>query len=199
MSGSFEKNSFGWQLHLLQQRVGEWLERLFAPVDRTRLPNWSLPEWLTRLLFWVLAGIMLGWLSWQLYQLARPYFAAMTIAQAGQPDRRSLADAPVTVAAWLQRSRTFAQQGNYREACRALYMAALQRLNDTEPIPHEPSRTDGEYLQIVQTLSRSAPYQVLIRTHEQLCFDTTDISVDEFDRCQQAYREIEQERMKDEG
>jgi Domain of unknown function (DUF4129) len=190
MSGSFEKNSPEWQLHLLQQRLGEWLERLFGATDRARLPNWSLPEWIMRLLFWVIAGLLIGWLSWQVYQLARPYFRAMTITQTGQSDRRS-AGSPLTVAAWLQRSRTFAQQGNYREACRALYMAALQRLNDAEPIPHEPSRTDGEYLQIVQALPRSAPYQVLIRTHEQLCFDNADISVDAFDRCQQAYREIE--------
>ena len=190
VAGSFEKNSLEWQLHLWQQRMGEWLERLFAPVDRARLPNWSLPEWLTRLLFWVLAALLLSWLVWQGYQLVRPYVTTMALAKVGQSDRRS-STSPVTATAWLQRSRTFAQQGNYREACRALYMAALQRLNDTEPIPHEPSRTDGEYLQIVQTLPRSAPYQVLIRTHEQLCFDNADISVDEFDRCQQAYREIE--------
>ncbi|PSB30681.1 DUF4129 domain-containing protein [Stenomitos frigidus] len=194
MAGSFEKNSPEWQLQLLQQRIGEGLERLFAPVDSARLPNWSLPEWLLRLLFWVIAGLLLGWLGWQIYQLARPYFNAMSIAQAGETDRKASTNPPLTVAAWLQRSRTFAQQGNYREACRALYLAALQRLNDTEPIPHEPSRTDGEYLQIVQTLPRSAPYQVLIRTHEQLCFDNTVISVAEFDRCQRAYRDIEEER-----
>ena len=191
MTGSFEKDSLEWQLHLLQQRVSEWLERLVAPVDRAHLPNWVLSEWLMRRLFWVIAVLLVGWLSWQVYQLARPYLATLTLANVGQPDRRSPINAPPTATVWLQRSRTFAQQGNYREACRALYMAALQRLNDTEPIPHERSRTDGEYLQIVQTLPRSAPYQVLIRTHEQLCFDNADISAAEFDRCQQAYREIE--------
>jgi hypothetical protein len=190
VAGSFEKSSIGWQLHLQQQRFSEWLERLFAPIDRTRSPNWLLPEWLLRLLFWVIAGILVGWLSWQVYKLARPYFQT-PIAQVGQSDRRSPHSSTSTVAAWLQRSRAFAKQGNYREACRTLYMAALQRLNDVEPIPHETSRTDGEYLQIVQTLPRSAPYQVLIRTHEQLCFDNADLSVDDFDRCQQAYQEIE--------
>ncbi|NJO42070.1 MAG: hypothetical protein HC865_15930, partial [Cyanobacteria bacterium RU_5_0] len=31
--------------------------------------------------------------------------------------------------------RTAHQQRDYREACRALYMAALQRLNDAHSIP----------------------------------------------------------------
>jgi hypothetical protein len=197
VAGSFEKNSIAWQLQLMQQRLGEWLERLFAPVSGQSLPNWSLPDWLLQLLFWVIVGGLISWLGWQLYQLARPYFAALKIAQQGQSDRQSSVDRPVTAAAWLQRSRIFAQQGNYREACRALYMAALQRLNDTEPIPHEPSRTDGEYLRLTQTLPRPASYQVLIRTHEQLCFNNTDISVDEFDRCQQAYHEIEREERRE--
>jgi hypothetical protein len=191
VAGSFEKTSVEWQLHLLQQRLSEWLERLFAPNDRAGLPNWSLPDWLLRLLFWIVIGGLVSWAIWQIYQLARPYLTALTIAQQGQSDRQTQVDRPFTVAAWLQRSRTFAQQGNYREACRALYRAALQHLNDTEPVPHELSRTDGEYLRIVQTLPLSAPYQRLIRTHEQLCFSNADISAAEFDRCQQAYRAIE--------
>lgn len=193
MAGSFEKTSLEWQLQLMQQRLSEWLERLFAPIDSQSLPNWSLPDWWLRLLFWTMVGSFMTWVSWQLYQLARPYVAALAIAQQGQSDRQSPVDRSLTAAAWLQRSRTFAQQGNYREACRALYMAALQRLNDTEPIPHEPSRTDGEYLRLTQTLSRPAPYQVLLRTHEQLCFNNANVSVDEFDRCQQAYQDIERE------
>jgi hypothetical protein len=191
MAGSFEKTSLGWQLRLMQQRVGEWLERLFAPIDRARLPNEILPEWLLRLLFWVMAGAMLGWLGWQLYTFLRPYLGALVPSQQGQAVKTDRTDRPLTVAEWLRRSRNFAQQGDYREACRALYLAALQRLNDTEPVPHEASRTDGEYLQMIQTLPRSAPYQVLIRTHEQLCFDNAEISANEFDRCQRAYQEIE--------
>lgn len=190
MAGSFEKTSIEWQLQLLQQRLSEWLERLFAPIGNQSLPNWVLPDWLLRLLFWVVIGGLASWVSWQLYQLVRPYFA-VKIAQPKASDRQIEVDRPLTRAEWLQRSRTFAQQGDYREACRALYMAALQRLNDAEPIPHESSRTDGEYLRLIQTLPRPAPYQVLIRAHEQLCFNNADLSAIEFDRCQQAYQDIE--------
>jgi hypothetical protein len=191
VAGSFEKTSIGWQLDLLQQRLSEWLERLFAPIAPRSLPDWSLPEWLLRLLLWIIIGSLISWAIWQVYQFARPYLTALTIAQQGQTDRQTQVAQSITSAEWLHRSRTFAQQGNYREACRALYMAALQRLNDTEPIPYEPSRTDGEYLRLVQTLPRPAPYRVLLLTHEQLCFSNTGISADAFDRCQQAYREIE--------
>lgn len=191
MAGSFEKNSLEWQLHLLQQRLSEWLERLFASIAPRQLPTWSLPDWLLRLLFWIIIGSLISWVSWQLYQLVRPYFATLAIAQKGPSNPHAQVDRPLTVAAWLQRSRTFAQQGDYREACRALYMAALQRLNDKEPIPYEPSRTDGEYLRLVQTMPRSAPYGVLLHMHEQLCFSNADITADAFDRCQQAYQDIE--------
>ncbi|XGW00108.1 MAG: DUF4129 domain-containing protein [Leptolyngbya sp. BL-A-14] len=191
MAGSFEKNSFGWQFHLLQQRLSEWLEQLFAPIGRRVLPHWSLPDWLLRLLFWIILGSLISWVVWQLYQLVRPYFATLAIAQKGQANPQAQVERPLTVTAWLQRSRTFAQQGDYREACRALYMAALQRLNDKEPIPYEPSRTDGEYLRLVETIPRSAPYRVLLRTHEQLCFSNAEITADAFDRCQQAYQDIE--------
>jgi len=191
VTGSFQKSSVEWQLRLVQQRLGEWLERLFAAGDRAHRPNWALPEWLLRLLFWLIAGALIVWLSWQLYTLLRPYFDAAIRTQSRPSDNQSQIERPVTVATWLQRSRTFAQRGDYREACRALYMAALQRLNDSDPIPYEPSRTDGEYLQIVQTLPRPTPYQVLIRTHEQICFTEAEVSAAEFDRCQQAYQDIE--------
>jgi hypothetical protein len=88
------------------------------------------------------------------------------------------------------------RQGNYREACRSLYMALLQKLDEAQVIPQQASRTDGEYLQQIETLyvrsrlSDVAPYRTLILTHEQLCFGNTEISDAEFRDCQQAYQEI---------
>ncbi len=70
-------------------------------------------------------------------------------------------------------------------------MAALQRLSDSNLIRQEPSRTDGEYLQLVQEFASSHPYQLLIQTHERLWFSQDAASAEEVDRCWQAYREIE--------
>jgi Domain of unknown function (DUF4129) len=193
-AGSFEKDSFDWQLRQLQQQFMEWLERLLAtqsgaPTDS----GFQLPDWLLRGLFWLLVIGTASFLGWQLYRLVHPYLAEK-FSQLGrrprqsqpQPERRSLAD-------WLERSRTAQQQGNYREACRALYMAALQQLSDRRLIDLEASRTDGEYLRLLPTLDRPQPYQVLIQTHERLCFSQANISVEQFDRCSEAFQQISQE------
>ena len=190
-AGSFEKNSFDWQLRQLQQQFMEWLERLFATQSgAANDPGFQLPDWVLRGLFWLIVIGIASFLGWQLYRLLRPYLADRFL-QLGrqqrdsqpQPEQLSLAD-------WLARSRTAQQQGNYREACRALYMAALQQLSDRRLIDQEASRTDGEYLRLLPLIDRAQPYQVLIQTHERLCFSQADISVEQFDRCWQAFQQL---------
>jgi Domain of unknown function (DUF4129) len=190
-TGSFEKNSFDWQLHQLQQQGMEWLERL--------LSNWSgtpgqsepqLPDWLLRGLFWLMVIGAASFVGWQLYRLLRPYLA-VRLSRLGRQPRQPLPQPELrSLPEWLERSRTAQQQGNYREACRALYMAALQQLSDRSLIDQQASRTDGEYLRLLPTIERSQPYQVLIQTHERLCFSESDISVEQFDRCWQAFQQL---------
>lgn len=184
--------------------MGEWLERFFSSSNSTlpAVPDWQVPDWFQKFLFW---GIVLGlilWASCQLYGLLQPYFSRYWHLNALSPTRPADRATELTISHWLERSRHAQQQGNYREACRALYMAALQHLNDQALIYQEPSRTDGEYLSLVQTLAASHPYQTLIHIHEQLCFSQVEISVEVFDRCWQAYREIEgqkRERKEEKG
>jgi hypothetical protein len=194
MAGSFEKNSISWQIQLWQQRLSEWWERLFNPARQARLPNWSMPEALVQVLFWAIVAAFVAWAGWQLYRLLRPYLYPWLPSQP-QPVLAAddtPAQSALTVAEWLQRSRTFAQQQNYREACRCLYLAVLRRLDDRQLIPATASRTDGEYLQLVRSFPNPQPYQVVIRTHERLCFSDTEISSAMFEQCQQAYQAIEQ-------
>ncbi|MBD1998085.1 DUF4129 domain-containing protein [Leptolyngbya sp. FACHB-541] len=192
-AGEFQKNSLGWQLQQVQQRVEEFIERLLFGNDPNRKPafDWSLPDWLLEGLFWMLVIALVGWAGWQLYKLLNPYlFPAGRLRRSPAPSTNSQPQA-LTISEWLGRSRTAQQQGDYREACRCLYMAMLQNLNDKELIPQQLSRTDGEYLHLVQTLNPPQPYQTLIRTHEQFCFSDAAISSDTFERCWQAYQEIQ--------
>ena len=198
-TGSFEKTSFGWQLSQLQQRVGEWWElqtSRFAP----NLPDVSVPSWLdsrvvwiiAKAAFWVILALLLSWAALQIMRLLSPYFYTLT-NQLSQPADRATktSDSELSVAGWLQRSQKFQQQGNYREACLCLYMGMLQRLNDTGLVPHQSSRTDGEYLQLIQQLPKPTPYQTLLVNHQELCFSNTEASRSVFDQCQEAYREID--------
>lgn len=191
MAGTFEQNSLNWQVQQGTQRFTEWIEELLvsnAANNGNEVPQ--VPEWLLKGLFWFMVLGAIGWAGWQLYQLLRPYWVNYWRLQT----RERWEEPPPTwktAAEWLRQARAAQQQGNYREACRALYMATLQQLNDRGIILQETSRTDGEYLTLVQGLNLPPPYRVLIRTHERLCFDRVSISSEVYDRCWQAYQEIE--------
>ncbi|MEG4036609.1 DUF4129 domain-containing protein [Microcoleus sp. w1-18aA5] len=90
----------------------------------------------------------------------------------------------------MLRSQKLQQQGKYRQACHCLYMALLQRLNDAGTVVYQPSRTDGEYLQLIQQLPQPVPYETLIRIHQQLYFRNRRADPSTFEQCQQAYQQI---------
>ena len=190
-TGSFEKNSWSWQLSQLQQQIGEWLELQFSRFQPV-LPKWSDKPtddfWvgLLQAAGWLLLSLFLLWLGWQMWRQFSSIYSLLTSKPTATTSRLSL-----TAQEWLQRSRSCLSKGNYREACRCLYLATLQRLDDTEIAAHQPSRTDGEYLRLIQRLPQAQSYQTLITAHEQLCFGNTEISPETFDQCWQAYREIE--------
>jgi hypothetical protein len=198
-AGSFEKNSLGWQSAQLGQRLEEWWELQTARFS-PNLPKVSLPSWLdspllwiiAKAVFWLILAILLSWVALQITRRLSPYFYTLTnqLKQSSQKATNT-SDSELSVAAWLQRSQKFQKQGNYREASLCLYRAMLQRLNDRGIANAQPSRTDGEYMQLVQQLPQPTPYQTLLAIHQELCFSKAEASRSLFDRCQQAYREIE--------
>ena len=193
-TGEFEKTNWGWQWSQLQQQVGEWLEFQLLRFDSSlpKVPEWSFPKWaveLMKVFALLLLGLLLVWQCLQLWRVLKPYLYSY-LSPAGSASRVPTWENQLTVETWLQRSQAYFSQGNYREACRCLYMASLQQLHNRAIAPYQPSRTDGEYLQLVNQLPQSQSYQTLIMTHEQLCFGNVEILPETFAQCQQAYREI---------
>lgn len=195
---SFEKSSFGWQLFQLQQRVGEWWELQTARFT-PKIPNVSLPSWLSspllgtilNIAFWLLLAFLLSWVALSIMRQLSPYFYSLKNQLNESANQAKTSSSELTANYWFKQSQKLQQQGNYREACLCLYKAMLQRLNDSGIVPDQPSRTDGEYLQLVQHLSKPSSYQTLIMTHQQLCFSNIEASSFVWEECQQAYREIE--------
>jgi hypothetical protein len=188
-SGTYAKNSLGWQVQQISQQVGEWIERLLSNSAGNLPSETPLPAWLLQTLFWLLVLGSLTWMGWQIYRFAGSYL------NLERPSRlATLTTAPVD---WLKQAQTARSQGDYQLACRALYLAALQRLNERGLIPQALSRTDGEYLALLHQLNLpladQQPYQLLIGTHERLAFDRFVASADLYDRCWQAYRQLEGE------
>jgi Domain of unknown function (DUF4129) len=194
----FEKTNIPWQIKQLGQRLGEWAELKLREI---RFPNFNGPDWrwldfaiaprVWEVLFWLIVITFITWLVIKLYPLLQPFWVTWQ-AEGETATRRPaqpVRDRPVAV--WLQQAQKLQQQGNYPEACRALYLAMLQHLNDAKIAPHEPSRTDGEYRHLVKELSYPRAYGTLLAAHEQLCFGGVELNSEDFNRCQRAYREIE--------
>lgn len=191
----FQRSDFNWQIQQFFRRVGEWIELRFPQVQPPHLPdapNWWFPSWWLETGFWVLVSLAVVWLGFQIYSWVRAYLNRNQAEIAKFFDRpTSQSEKERTIAGWVKSAQEFQQQGNYREASRALYMAMLQRLNETKLITIDKSRTDQEYSRLVQLLPHAESYQMLLETHELLCFSDTPISAEMFDRVQRAYGNIE--------
>ena len=191
----FKQNSLGWRSHLLHQRIQEWWEwQVSRLVDNAPdVPILDLDaEWirlLIKVLLWSITAAISVWLTWQLWLLFRPYFRTW---QKQQQQSRQLPNQPkvnqLSVNQWFERAQEFQKQRDYRQAIFCLYQAMLQQLSDRDIIPNSSSRTDREYLKLIQK-SQIAPlpsYQLLLNTHEQLCFTDQDADESLWQACQQA-------------
>jgi hypothetical protein len=196
-ANNFETTSLGWQIQLLQQQVSEWFEHNFMNATKkvidsgVNFPSWLYP--LMILIAWIIFGLTVIWLMLLLYRLVQSYYLAFQSRRGINGSRLgedSEAIPVYSVDRWFKKARKFQLEGNYTEACRALYMGMLQSLSDRQLIPQQYSRTDGEYRHLVLQLSQAPAYQVLLNTHEQLCFSDRPISSEIFNICQEAYSEI---------
>jgi Domain of unknown function (DUF4129) len=194
---SFDKTSFGWQIQQMQQRFGEWIEVTFSPALSKAVNSLGFPEWLWDILVaigWVILAFVVAWLTLQIYRQLRPYIESLMFPirnrqklTLNKEDKSQI----YTVAEWLQQAQKLRSQGDYSLACRALYMALIQRLSDAELIPTQTSRTDREYLKLIAKIPSCQPCKFLIATHEQIWFGGVSISSETFEQCQQAYRDVD--------
>ena len=189
----FEKTSWRWQLEQTQQQLGEWIEVRLRTVDRDPAFD-PFPSWLGVLLVrltWVVLAALLLWFG---YKIIYPYWQQW-IAKNRQTKFIEFST-PVktfTLTELLAKSQQFQQEGNYTQATRWLYLATLKRLNDAKVIPDQLSRTDREYLKLLDQFPGVRSSEILLSTHEQLHFCDTLITAEDFNRCQQAYQELKLE------
>lgn len=200
MSIDFEKNNWGWQFYILRKQIGEWVEYQLSQFENI-IPNvprgWRFSQWFLQALtigFWVIVGLFVLWVIWRLWKEFNPYLFNW-LNEVQNPNNTSVKmNQNISAVALLSRAQELASQGNYREGCRCLYLALLQFLHEKGSLPHKVSRTDGEYLQILKlSMSPMQPYETLLTTHEQICFDEMEVVPENYNQCRQAYREIAQE------
>jgi hypothetical protein len=184
-------NSLGWQIRQALQRIEEWWDYQLSRtnIQGPEIPDWGWLEPLGRGIFWVLVTALASWTGWMLYRAVKSLLekrqGTMVTGSPG-PSPEVLRQA----AQWWREAQDLAKQGDYAGACRALYMAGLIRLNDTQTVPYLASRTDGEYLFCIDQQTAPRPYQLLIRTHERLAFGGATATEEMYQRCRRAYQEI---------
>jgi hypothetical protein len=189
-----QKTNLPWQVRHLGKNFWEWVQLQLAgqPQQGTPTPSWELPAWVGQIFFWALATAGVILLAFLLVQLLDQVLAGRSQRRPRRPIVTPLVEAkPHSVAEWLRLAKQYEQARNWREACRALYMAALQLLADRNWIPHQVGRTDRAYLQAIQGFPQPRPWQLLIRTHERSLFGGDPLSGENFQRCRHAYEEIE--------
>ncbi|MEO1589907.1 MAG: DUF4129 domain-containing protein [Cyanobacteria bacterium J06632_22] len=195
---SIQTSTLGWQVRLLTQRLGEWIELLLSGQEPSNEPppEFTLPAWVGTVLLWTAVTATSLLLAWIIYQIV-----VYLLANRATPRPTTILTALIepeparTAAEWLREAKRLEAAGDWRGACRALYMAALQTLSDRGWIAAQASRTDGEYLTALETtahpITQPRPYQLLIRTHERGQFSDQVLTAENLQRCRRAYQEIE--------
>jgi hypothetical protein len=124
------------------EKLGNWLNRLFARFDKMRARS----AWVGRTLVWGFFGAVAAGLAWGLLRLERKWRIQLIPAGART--------APETVRArdwqlWLADARKAAAAGKWREAIHFLYWAEIARLESRRLWPPDRARTPREYLALV--------------------------------------------------
>ncbi|WP_072620513.1 DUF4129 domain-containing protein [Spirulina major] len=191
----FAQQSLSWQFSQWQRQIGEWWDwqtRQLNGPDETDVAQWLMsPPWqlLRQLIFW---GGLIALGLWSLWVVGRglaPYVKSWRTRN--QRDRTTAPSSlQHTAAQWQTEAKQQYLKGHYRQACLCLYLGMLQILHDRHIAPHLPSRTDGEYRQLIQTLPRPDPYFTLLVMHQGLKFGDTRPTAALFDRCWHAYSDL---------
>ncbi len=195
---SVETNNLGWQISQWQQRISERWELMGTQLS-DNLADIAFPSWLdsplvrviSYLVFWgIIAGLLI-WITWKGQQWVRWYRRKIK----SHRNQRMIKNIPETtpdhsVDYWVMQAQQAQQQGNYQQACQCLYQAMLQQLHERKVVPHQSSRTDGEYGQIIAKMPQPQPYQQLLQIHQELCFSNFSASMSLVETCWQAYAHI---------
>lgn len=124
------------------EKLGSWLNRFFANVDKMR----SRSRWVGRALIWgFFLAVGIG-LAWGLLQIERRWRVRLVpMSDRPAPEAASARDWQL----WLADARRAAADGLWREAIHFVYWAAISRLESKRLWPADRARTPREYLALM--------------------------------------------------
>jgi hypothetical protein len=142
----------------LTERVWKLISRLFSGVE-------GHPK-LTRILLWgVVIALGLTFLGWLIYSLSNLSLAKLSSRRF--PAAEDLAAPAENWREWVKRARAAAARGEYRDAIRIIYGAAVRRIGEAGTWQVDPARTHREYVRLLRADSFQRPPLVAITA----CFE----------------------------
>jgi hypothetical protein len=102
--------------------------------------------------------------------------------------------APLTADAWHRQAMRFAQAGNWKDACRALLLAAVRLLDEQQVVPFLANRTNFEYgYALSSRVSIRSNFRSLADTVDICWFGNNEASETDFRDCQTHFEAIQSE------
>ncbi|MDM7327473.1 MAG: DUF4129 domain-containing protein [Thermosynechococcus sp. Uc] len=187
-----------WQGDRQWRQWSEALEYAFLqlfPQQRDQPP--PLETWLR----WFFGGVLFVGLGVALYFLGRRVWRWWRgRSRSSFPTPLSpLNERPKPVREWLEVAQNLQLAGDYRGACRALYMALLYRLQEAGWLPIQAHWTNGDYLRELERLfqlgerspSVQRSIQHLFQVHSRSYYGAEAVDAETLATCQAAYFEVE--------
>jgi hypothetical protein len=156
------------------EKLGSWLNRFFANVDKMR----SRSRWVGRALIWgFFLAVGIG-LAWRLLQIERRWRVRLVpMSDRPAPDAASARDWQL----WFADAREAAAEGLWREAIHFVYWAAISRLESKRLWPADRARTPREYLALMAPQDpRHDGLASLTRTFERTWYGGRDAGEDDY-------------------
>lgn len=166
-----------WQR--LRRWVSGWLERLLEPLGfgASLGRNWGF---FGQLIVWTVVAVAATALVWLLSTWLRGLFGGL-VREARVRRAHDDGGLPLTAQAAQQQAQRLAGAGNYRQAVRQLYLAALLTLEERGLLRHDRSLTNRELLQQLHNTATSGPNSdgasatlAPVEAHLQPVIDTFD-------------------------
>jgi hypothetical protein len=150
------------QIESLWDRLVDWVWTFIGKLLRRA---GSHPAVATAFLWGVVIAVSLIFLGWLIYSLTHLSLANKPLRSGPLPAQG--VTPPGTWREWVEQARAAAARGDYREAIRIIYGAAVRRIEEAGTWQVDPSRTHREYLRLVPSDSPQRPPLVAITT----CFE----------------------------
>jgi hypothetical protein len=150
------------EMESLWDRLVDWVWSFIGNLLRRA---GSHPAVTTAFLWGVVIAVSLIFLGWLIYSLNHLSLANLSHRPAPLP-AEGVAP-PGSWREWVEQARAAASRGDYREAIRIIYGAAVRRIEEAGTWQVDPSRTHREYVRLLPADSTQRPPLLAITT----CFE----------------------------